>query len=152
MIVLRAITLRGITEHFPARRFEWICAGIIFGVGLRLLDPAESFSQPSFSELARWAGEGIWGVIMLVVGAARLIVLAYNGAWRPSPEMRAAFAGAGGLLFLSFAWGIEASGTVSPGAIVYLILALGELSNVWTAAVDARTPYRERPHHGKLSG
>ncbi len=146
------IILRGITDHFPARRLEWICAAIIAAVGLRLLDPAETFSQPSFTELARWAGEGTWGTIMFATGVARLIVLAYNGAWRPSPELRGIFAAIGGLIFLSFAWGIAAAGTASPGVITYAFLALGELSNVRTASVDARTPYRERSNHGKLSG
>lgn len=145
------IILKSIRDHFPARRLEWICAGIMAGIGLRLLDPVESFSQASFSELARWAGEGAWGTLMFVVGVSRLVVLFYNGAWRPSPELRGIFAIVGGTIWIALAIGIEASGTVSPGSITYAFLALGELSNVWTAATDARTPYRERLRHGRNS-
>lgn len=144
------IILRGIREHFPARRLEWICAGIMTGIGLRLLDPADSFAQPSFSELARLAGEGTWGTLMFLIGIVRLVVLFYNGAWRPSPELRGIFAIASGTIWIAFAVGIEAAGTASTGSVTYAFLALGELSNVWTAAGDARTPYRERLHHGKL--
>lgn len=146
------IILRGIRDHFPARRLEWICAAIMGGIGMRLLDPAETFSQPVFAELARWASEGTWGAIMFSIGFARLVVLAYNGAWRPSPELRGVFAIAGGLVWLAFAVGVEASGTASSGSITYAFLALGELSNVWTAAGDARTPYRERLGNGKHTG
>lgn len=133
-----------IGEHFPVRRLEWIGAGILMCLGLRLLDPADTFAQPAFSELAATASEGTWGAVLFWGGLARLIVLYYNGAWRPSPEVRGAFAIFSGLIFVALAWGLEAAAVASTGSITYAFLALGEGSNIWTAAKDARVPYRER--------
>jgi hypothetical protein len=133
-----------IGEHFPVRRLEWICAAILMCLGLRLLDPADTFAQPAFKELAATASEGTWGNILFYGGAARLAVLYYNGAWRPSPEVRGAFAIYGGLVFFALAYGIEVAGVASTGSITYAFLALGEGSNIWTAAKDARVPDSER--------
>ena len=140
------IILSELRRHFPVRRLEWICAGIITGIGLRLLDPADSFAQPAWRELAAWADEGTWGALMFWGGLLRMVILAYNGAWRPSPELRGICAIGGGLIFAALALGVEASGVASPGAVTYAFLALGEGSNIWIAATDARVPYGERLH------
>ncbi len=133
-----------IREHFPVRRLEWGCAGILMCLGLRLLDPADTFAQPAFSELAARASEGTWGAVLFWVGLLRLLVLYRNGAWKPSPELRGACAIFGGVIFIALAYGFEAAGVASTGSITYAFLALGEGSNIWTAAQDARVPFRER--------
>ena len=138
------IILSRIREHFPVRRLEWLYAGILGCLGLRLLDPAETFAQPTFRELADWMSDGSWGTMLFAVGAARFLVLAYNGAWKPSPELRGIFSIFGMVVFLAFALGIETAGVASTGSITYAFLALGEASNIWTAATDARVPYKER--------
>ncbi|MBP0438400.1 hypothetical protein [Tianweitania sediminis] len=135
-----------IGEQFPVRRMEWISAGILMFLGIRLLDPAETFAQPAFRELAAIASEGTWGNLLFYCGLFRLIVLYRNGAWKPSPEIRGAFAIFGGLIFVALAYGIEVSGVASTGSITYAFLAMGEGSNIWTAAKDARVPYSERIH------
>lgn len=146
------INLSAIRKHFPVRRTEWLCAGILAGLGLRLLDPADTFDQPAFSELAKMATEGSWGTVLFWGGGARLTILAYNGAFRPSPELRGLCSIGGLLLFLAMALGFEMAGVASTGSIAYGFLALAEISNIWTAATDARVPYNQRVRvHGKSS-
>jgi len=138
-----------IVEHFPVRRLEWIGSGILIGLGLRLLDPADTFAQPAFRDLAAAFSENTWGAALFWIGLGRFLTLAYNGAWKPSPELRGIFAVFGLLVFASLATGIESAGVASTGSITYAFLALGEISNIWIAAGDARVPYSERKRHGK---
>lgn len=140
------IILGPIRITFFARRLEWIGAAIMTGMGLRLLDPANTFAQPSYAELAAFANEGTWGNVLFFSGVICLAVLYYNGRWKASPEARGACAIFRGLVWMALAIGLESAGTASTGTVTYAFLALGELSNVWTAAVDARVPYRERTH------
>jgi hypothetical protein len=111
------IVLSKIREHFPVRRLEWACAAIIAGLGARLLDPADKFAQPSLRELVTFPDKGTWGTAMLLIGGLRMIVLAYNEAWRPSPELRGLFAITCGIIFAALTFGLEAAGTASTGPV-----------------------------------
>jgi len=70
------------------------------------------------------------GGVMFWSGFARLVVLYWNGAWRPSPEDYVASAIFGGLIFVALAYGFEAAGVASTGSITYGFLTLGEGSNI----------------------
>jgi hypothetical protein len=81
--------LRGITQHFPIRRTEWIALFPFFGMWLMLqLQPTMFSTSPSFEVVRQWgvwwvslfnidsAAEAFMAVVLLTCGVIRL---------RPSP-------------------------------------------------------------------
>ncbi len=78
--------LRRALTYTEGRMAEWITGTVGLGVGLILLDPTvDTFaSNPSYRLLAHWAGENVWGGLM--VGCVALNVLGqpwHTSRWAP---------------------------------------------------------------------
>ncbi|WP_062206815.1 hypothetical protein [Aureimonas sp. AU12] len=138
-------------RHFSVRRFEWFMALVFIGVGWALASPEDSFgNSSSYDLLARWATEQTWAEILIATGALRAIVLFFNGVvMRRAAEIRALLGVWSFSIVLMMALGFDAAAMApSTAAPIYLLMAAFELSNIWTAAIDAHDRRAGRKHAG----
>lgn len=142
MIILRVYT--GVAEHFPARRSEWVLAGIMLAWGYLLLLPGPIFNQsPAWAGLQAWAPEGVWGWSAVVIGAFRLLALLINGTFhttwygRWSPHVRGLASFLACFIWMQLSWGLFNAPHLTTGLAIYPGLLLLDLMNVVAAASDA---------------
>ncbi|TCR60924.1 hypothetical protein [Bosea sp. BK604] len=142
MVILRVY--RGIHDHFPARRSEWVLAGIMVVWGWILFGPDETFARSvSWAQMAALAGEGTWAVWAIATGVFRFAALIVNGTfhdtwygrWSPHVRMVASFLSC--FLWLQITFGLLAAETTTTGLAVYPGLLVLDLMNVVAAASDA---------------
>lgn len=103
-------------ETFPRRVMEWVSASCIASFGLLLcagvatgfLDPIPA-GERYLEGLVRIAPLSAWGPWLLIIGMWRLVALTINGAWRPTPHMRALTAGLSGMVYLQLLIGVVAA-------------------------------------------
>lgn len=133
MIVLRFPT----PTHFRIRALEWGLAGIMLNVGLVLIQPAETFSNPAFRNMASWAPEWVWALGCLAVAGVRLAALWRNGAWEPSPWLRLGTSVVSALFWLQVLLGVVASSILPLGLAFFPAFVAADLYSVWRAAQDA---------------
>lgn len=142
-----------LVHHFRARRFEWFMALALFAIGWALHQPGDTFARsPSYDLLASWASEETWAIILMMTGALRVFVLFVNGVkLRQAAEIRAVL----GVWSFSIAMMLSIGFHSAPveGSILAsltTLMAVFELSNIWTATVDAhdrRQAARDALHH-----
>lgn len=125
-------------HSFPMRITEWVVAGILTTWGVVLSQPGDVLINEQYEMLTRVANESTWAAICLLVGTTRLLALFINGAWRPSPHIRAAMAGLSTIFWLYVVLGIFAVGELSTGMAVYPWLLLADFYAVFRASRDAR--------------
>ena len=141
MIIVRVAD--GIREHFPARRSEWVIAGIMVVWGCIVIDPAPVFTTPAWAPMAALASEATWGWTAVLIGAFRLLALIINGTFaetwygRRSPHVRAFASFLSCFIWLQISWGLWVSDTMTTGLSVYPGLLVLDLMNVVAAASDA---------------
>ncbi len=142
MIILRVYT--GIRDHFPARRSEWVLAGMMVIWGNLLLLPHQIFMQsPAWAPLAAWASETVWGWCAVVIGVFRLLALLINGtfhqSWygRYSPHIRMLASFLSCFIWTQLVWGLAKNAYPTTGLAIYPGLLLLDLMNVVAAASDA---------------
>jgi hypothetical protein len=124
---------------FRLRRTEWIAAAQCFIWGFVLLLPLDTFAGPTFSILASWASENVFGIIMLIAGALRLTGLIINGArQRVTPWMRLGGALIGCFIFSAISLGYAATGSVGVWLAAWPVVAVVEFFNIWDTTRDAR--------------
>ena len=82
------ITVR-LSRHWRIRRSEWLLSLCTLVLGLVYLLVPELFTPQYFAPMMNIMSQQAWGWSALTVGAARLILLLINGAWRASPHGRA---------------------------------------------------------------
>jgi hypothetical protein len=129
MLITRINRLK---EGFHNRIPEWQNAIIMVCWGVILLLPYHTFDLPSYVVMRQVASEGYWGAGAAGLGAARIIVLIINGAWRRNAHARGLCAFLSCFVWLQVSFGLFGSGIVAPGLAVYCMLF----------AVDAYTCYR----------
>lgn len=125
--------------HFQVRICEWLMAAILFSWGIQLLGQPTMFADNQlFVQIRTWISQPALGFLCLFYAIARAAVLVINGAWRPSPHLRAlaAFIGAGFWLQISF--GIAHSGRIPISLAVYPWFIILEGWTVFRAATEAR--------------
>ena len=151
MIILRVYT--GIAEHFPARRSEWVLAGMMVVWGWLLLSPGAIFNQsPAWAMLAAWAPEYVWGWGAVLIGSFRMIALLINGtfytSWygRYSPHIRMLASFLSCFIWLQLTIGLLNAPYLTTGLAVYPGLLLLDLMNVVAAASDAGKMDKARKH------
>jgi hypothetical protein len=128
-----------LTKTFPIRVLEWLLAGIMLSWSIACWNlDATAWSQPTFSGLARIADHGTWAFIAFWIATIRLTALTINGAWRPSPHLRAAGAFIACFMWLQITLGVLAAEVSSTAIAVYPWLLLADIYNVFRASHDAR--------------
>ena len=143
MIIFSSV-YRGIADHFPIRRSEWIMLLPAFGMWAAFSVTPDVFDKSSsFARMAAWADESIWAIILLAVGVLRLAALTVNGTFhqfRFSPHLRA-LASLVGLVFWS-QWTLAIidaflrEGGSPTGIVAYGTFCALELANLSTSATD----------------
>lgn len=121
---------------FPTRVTEWLLGAVLFSWGWMLLRPEETFAGPGYVGLARLASEEVWGWSCLLIGSARLVVLAVNGMWIPSYRVRSLAAFLSCFFWLQISLGFAASGLPSTALCVYPWFLLADIYCVYRAARD----------------
>lgn len=136
-----------LSEHFGARRAEWIAAAQACVFGTVLLGPGDVFDSNSvFSGMRHLLSEEALGWTMMALGAARLLGLAVNGHRKkvtPWVRLTTALIGCGIFSFISLTF--AASGVWSIWLAAWPFVVVNEFFNVDAATRDAR---RE---HGRSS-
>ncbi|MBN9453279.1 MAG: hypothetical protein J0I42_15125 [Bosea sp.] len=134
----------GIADHFPARRSEWVLAGIMVVWGWLLVGPAPVFAQSkAWSQMAAMMNEATWGWLAIGVGAFRLLALIINGTFagtwygRWSPHVRALASFLTCFLWFQISFGLWASDAATTGLAVYPGLLVLDAMNIVAAMKDA---------------
>jgi hypothetical protein len=143
MIILRMA--RGVTDHFPARRPEWVLAAMLAGWGVILGMPTSNVFElvPAFSGLKAIASEVIWAWICLLLGSIRLLALIVNGTFyttaygRFSPHVRGALAFLSCFIWTAISVSTYSSELATTGLVIYPGLLFLEFTNVMAAVQDA---------------
>lgn len=133
MILLRLPT----PTHFRIRALEWGLAVVLLNVGLVLVQPAATFSNPAFATMEAWAPEWVWAIGCLSTAAVRLAALWRNGAWMPSPWLRLGTSVVSALFWLQVLLGMAASSVLPLGVAIFPAFIAADLYSVWRSAQDA---------------
>lgn len=140
------IVVTQLIHHFRARRFEWFMALALFCIGYALHQPGDTFARsPSYDLLASWASEETWAIILMGTGALRVMVLFVNGVMLANAaEIRAVLGVWSFSIAMMLAVGFH-SAPVEGSILASLttLMAVFELSNIWTATVDAHDRRQE---------
>lgn len=131
-------------RHMQDRSTEWFSSIVMLGWGIVLALPGQTLAAPQFSAFRRFGlTEASWAFIFCFAGITRMIALYINGRWPRTPAIRMFFATFGAiswvhvaalLLRASYDNGVP----LSPGPVVYSVLALYELIAVLRASIDDR--------------
>ncbi|KRE06271.1 hypothetical protein ASE61_25215 [Bosea sp. Root670] len=134
----------GIADHFPARRSEWVLAGIMVAWGWILIGPGATFAgHRACSQMAAMMSENAWGWFAIGIGAFRLLALIINGTFsgtwygRWSPHVRALAPLLTCFLWFQISFGLWASDAATTGLAVYPGLLVLDAMNIVAATKDA---------------
>lgn len=136
-------------EH--GRATEWLTSLVLLGFAAALALPGDTLSGPgylAFNGIGIDEAAIVW--VLTITSMARLTALYINGAWHRSPELRAAGAVSGSVIFgfLAFAFGwpfLIGAGAPSTGASTYSVLALFDILAAYRSGADARMARLSRP-------
>ena len=128
-----------LTKTFPVRITEWLlaCIMVSWSIACWHLEGTD-WQQPIYSGLARIANQNTWAFYAFWIAVVRLLALTINGAWRPSPHLRAAGAFLACFMWLQISLGMFVSEIRVTGLAVYPWLLLADIYNVFRASHDAR--------------
>lgn len=134
----------GIHSHFPARRSEWVLAGIMIVWGWTLIKPTSVFDgNPAWSQMAAMMSETSWGTLAVAVGVFRAIALLINGTFagtwygRWSPHVRSLAAFLACFIWFQISFGLWISDAATTGLAVYPGLLVLDAMNIVAASKDA---------------
>lgn len=131
------VAVDGLRTAFRERQSEWAFASMLLLWGAVLLAPTDIFDGRAYMGLRQIMSEDRWGVLMLIGGALRLLILAGNGAWRPLYYFRAWMSGTTAVVWMMIGLGFWWSGSMGTWLAIYPVLILFEMLNVFRAAADA---------------
>lgn len=136
MIVTRITRLQ---RSLNLRFSEWMLAFIMLGLGLMYALPEHSMDAPAMMQMTYTMPETAWGVVSIIIGGVRILVLGINGAWKKQGHARAVL----GILCL-LVWTQTAIvflnyPPASPGDIIFPIFVISELFLIFRAAKEAGT-------------
>ena len=128
-----------LTKTFPIRVTEWLLAGIMLSWSIACWNLAPmDWANPVYRGLARFATQNTWAFYAFWIGVIRLAALTINGAWRPSPHLRAAGAFLACFMWLQISLGMMTADIRAIGVAIYPWLLLADIYNVFRASHDAR--------------
>lgn len=134
----------GIHDHFPARRSEWVLAGMLVAWGYILIGPDLTFAgNRAWSQMAAMMDERAWGWLAIAIGAFRLLALIINGTFsgtwygRWSPHIRALASFMTCFLWFQISFGLWVSDAATTGLALYPGLFVLDAMNIVAASKDA---------------
>lgn len=136
----RDMMILKLTKTFPIRVTEWLLAGIMFSWAVVAwnLTPYD-WDASLYTGLRRVADDNqTWATFAFLIGGTRLAALAINGAWRPSPHLRAIGAFFACFMWLQITLGIASAEIRATGIAIYPWLLIADIYNVFRASHDAR--------------
>lgn len=126
-------------DAFFPRLSEWVAAAVICGCAWMLAvnkDLMASAPKP-FQLMLDVATQPTWAKVCLFLGAARLIILFINGAWRRSPHARSMMATLSCFLWMQIV--LSFSATLGLSVVGFAGFLVMDFLNIIRAARDART-------------
>ena len=121
---------RSFRETFPGRASEWALGLMLFNWSVVLTANRTLFEdRQAYGAFSAIMDQQWWALACLVVGGARLVVLAINGAWRRSPHLRAVLAFASCFFWFQIAVGLAQADSIGTGMAVYPVLFLLDAFN-----------------------
>ena len=125
--------------RFGPRLSEWMLGGITVGWGLVGVLNTDLFKQPGYAGFRPIFGDSLLlGIVMLMLGTARLGGLFVNGSRRDvTPWIRVTSAGVGMLIWVGMTTAYALSGVLGVWAAIYPVFALVEVINAYRASRDA---------------
>jgi len=138
--------VQSLRKHWPARKMEWVMAGLSLCWGYYVLNHPDIFTNhqtaPLFAGMAAmvpdgWEPASFWGGLAFWVGMIRGIALYINGAHVRTPVVRVIAAFLTMFVFTQVCQGLWASGLPNPGLVVYPWLVVADMLSAYTAANDA---------------
>lgn len=159
-MIIRIIT--GVRDHFPARVAEWALAALFVDFGRRLLSYDGVFSngvawqglEYQARQLGQTDPQAFWGVVILIIGAIRLMALAINGTFkdtiysRYSPHVRGFMAILSSFILLQMCLS-QAAVPSSTGNSAYSILLVLDVWCIFHAWGDSkRADMKAAKEHG----
>lgn len=139
--------LRSLSQHWPARKIEWLMAALTFLWGFYILQHPEVFTQRQTSEIlsnmvemAAIYGlkpETFWGWGAFSMGLIRATALFVNGAYVRTPIFRMIAAFGSMFIFTQVSIALYRSGVPNFGIVVYPWLVFADLLSAYRAAQDA---------------
>lgn len=156
------MVLRALRQHWPARKIEWLMAGLAVCWGAYIKAYPEIFYQPETSSvlggmvaMSDWLGmspENVWGGSAMIFGAIRMIALFINGAYVRTPIFRAIAAFGTMFIFTQVSIALYRSGVPNLGLVVYPWLVVADLLSVFRAAQDALFAENQRQNQKENDG
>ncbi len=126
-------------DTFRERMPEWITSTALFIWGLIVLTQDSTlFSREFFSVLATIASQAVWGWTTMLIGAARVVALFINGAWRPTGHIRALGALFGTIVWAGLIMGYLVLDWNPPALATQAAMLAFDISALWFAAGDAK--------------
>lgn len=139
--------LQSLRHHWPARKIEWIMAGLTASWGFYILTHPEIFTDERTRHV--WAGlsavsspatsdpASFWGWTALVIGLSRALALFINGAYVRTPIVRLGAAFVSMFIFTQISLGLWQSGVPNTDLVVYPWLVIADLISAYRASQDA---------------
>lgn len=148
-------------QHWPARKMEWVMAGLALTWGTYVLLHPEMFftqgAEPMFRGMVAMTPGGIephvfWGCLAATVGLLRLIALYVNGAHVRTPVVRVITAFLTMFVFTQVALGLYQGGVPNTGLAVYPWLVFADMVSAYAAGQDAiRAEVQKRIDEGTIN-
>jgi hypothetical protein len=129
--------LRNLRHAFINRLCEWELATIFFLWGYVLLSVPDVYAGDNWAAFRAVITQQHLGWLMMIGGGFRLIILSFNGIWRPLYYARAWMAWSCAIVWALISLGFLSSGHAGPWLAVYPTLLVFESVNLFRAAADA---------------
>lgn len=124
-------------RQFRHRKLEWFTSYLLLSWGVALGLGVEAFDLPAYAMLERWAPQGYWAILCVLLGGARMVTLVINGLWPRGYWLRVVGAGIGFNYWAAVATGFASTGGWTAVA-AYHAVALAELINAYMIMRDHR--------------
>ena len=113
----------------------------MLAIGLCLYLPFPTLDQEAFFPIRQWGNDNFWGTVLVTLSLVRVAALWRNGAWEPSPIIRAVTAVLSSSIWALFALGLVNAFVLLP---IFIGFVLADIYSTGRAATDARLSRDER--------
>jgi hypothetical protein len=141
---------RGAMAHFRLRYGSWVASGILFGMGLVMMQNQGLFENDphadTYAYLTRLASQDFWLYVMLLLGGGRLFALIINGTFPTftlSPHIRAACSFLSCFVWFQLIFGAFSLPHWNFAAPVYVGLFILDVVNTYIATLEIDRPEGE---------